>query len=511
MFNRLFSIISSIIIISVCSLHAEQTLYTLRPDSQIQSQDNIFHLDKEGTWQYSIDQSTWTDVQPPFFKTSINELWLKCIFQLNEEQIDTEICLSGSGLGAPTKIYLNNNLIHAQSNSYSAFTFTLPKHYLNEDGTDELLFHQSFKDLHSEGFPNFSRLDGDIHFLGMVRSIYFTFLEEKFIDSFFSKTVKNANSYFIDYGYNILARASEKKNIRIEERFRDQNGQIVFRRAFSFSPGSNPVNNRIPVSHDLLWNPENPNKLSVLILELNDKNQAIRQKRISFGVRHLAANGRQLFLNGAKLQIRGISYHNDLLRLANKNAKEIYEKDLQILKKAKFNAVRFPHHIPDPSFVKLADNMGFLLFFELPIWRYPMAIFQSDQLLETAKGTIKDLRNNYANSPSFIGLSTGQQVPLHDANVQKFMLILNKFSESNLDILTYLSPFPDKNLPSESAADFYTLESWKSISDNLQHLNGFTLSSSISIMPSLRNYSVTPRDTGASAAEPVYDGTRSDL
>ena len=85
-----------------------------------------------------------------------------------------------------------------------------------------------------------------------------------------------------------------------------------------------------------------------------------------FGVRTIAARGRQLLLNGRPLKIRGVNRYDEYGRFGPNPPQGLVEDELRLMKKAGVNLIR-THYPQAPEFLALCDRLGILFLEELPI------------------------------------------------------------------------------------------------------------------------------------------------
>lgn len=475
-----------IIVLSLASFTAAAS-YTFEfdPDRKIDDAE-IIRLDLQARWQYSEGTDIWKSISPPFFFTDQEKIDARCLFRLDSNLANTPLRFVSHGFGCAVRLFLNGNLIHTQPNDFTPFHCEFPGQYLLTDQENELKFELFKPSSEEDGFPAYPMLQKAPEYVGITRPIYVKQTSEEWINHFRQEVRNIGASVSLQYSYDIRLPAITENPVRIEERILNDKDQVIFRRSFRYDQGSNPVRNTVSISKDYLWSPDRPVRLTAQILHLNDANQAIGQRRIPFGIRYLGVAGDNLLLNSEPFKIRGINYHENLLSFEGQNYEQKLKNDLLQIKRMGCNAIRFPHYIPAPRAVEIADSLGLFLFGEIPIWRYPAPLYKSDHLLESAKQSIQNLSTHYSRSAALCGLSLGQQIPLHKATTQKFMLILKRFAESNLNILTLLSSIPGKALPSEPAADIYMFESFGSMHDLTSKQTSFLLDGNISIIQSLR-------------------------
>lgn len=119
------------------------------------------------------------------------------------------------------------------------------------------------------------------------------------------------------------------------------------------------VDNRL--SH---WSPSSPDLYGMLI-HLSAKSGLSDTRYERFGWREFTVNGKDLCLNGEKIELKGDSWHfMGVPQMTRRYAWALYD----MLKAANANAVRF-HAQPYPRFyMELADEMGICVLDESAIW-----------------------------------------------------------------------------------------------------------------------------------------------
>lgn len=85
-----------------------------------------------------------------------------------------------------------------------------------------------------------------------------------------------------------------------------------------------------------------------------------------FGIRSLEFNpDKGIFVNGERIQIKGVNQHHDLGALGAAFNTRAAERQLEILREMGCNAIRFAHNPPAPELLELTDRMGFLVIDEI--------------------------------------------------------------------------------------------------------------------------------------------------
>nr|WP_321298525.1 glycoside hydrolase family 2 TIM barrel-domain containing protein [uncultured Sphaerochaeta sp.] len=94
------------------------------------------------------------------------------------------------------------------------------------------------------------------------------------------------------------------------------------------------------------------------------------QQTVRIGVRtaHFAKEG--FFLNGRKIELVGLNRHQDYPYLGYAAPPSLQVEDACILKELGVNLVRTSHYPQAPSFLDACDELGLLVFEEIPGWQH---------------------------------------------------------------------------------------------------------------------------------------------
>lgn len=146
-----------------------------------------------------------------------------------------------------------------------------------------------------------------------------------------------------------------------------------------------------------LWDIDNPNlyelKIKMKIDNMMDESYVI------FGFRMPEFTSEGFYLNGKKIKLMGLNRHQSFPYVGYAMPKRIQEKDAEILKnELHLNIVRTSHYPQSKHFLNRCDELGLLVFEEIPGWNQ----IGGTEWKNTAKENLKEMIKRDWNHPSII-------------------------------------------------------------------------------------------------------------
>ena len=147
------------------------------------------------------------------------------------------------------------------------------------------------------------------------------------------------------------------------------------------------------------WSPENP-KLYTLRAELLDKHMQVldtQEKRFGFRTVDFRADG--FYLNGKKSFLRGLNRHQCYPYIGYAAPAHLQFEDARILKEELHcNAVRTSHYPQSQHFIDACDELGLMVFTEIPGWQHVGDAAWQEQAVEN----VREMVMQYRSHPSIV-------------------------------------------------------------------------------------------------------------
>lgn len=264
-----------------------------------------------------------------------------------------EILIEFKGVGQSAEVYLNNHLLGRHDGGYSTFRFNITD-YL-EDNNYLLV-----------------KVDNTVNEVVYPQTADFTFYGGIYRDVTLI-AVNKEHFDLLDHGSSGLKVTPKLKEGKafVELEARVTGGTEVRFRIDDYRLNVPVVNNKakgvIEIDNPHLWDGLNDPYLYEVtaLLYLNEERKACAS--VKFGIREYFVDpDKGFFLNGREYPLRGVSKHQDRLGVGNAVSKENLREDIELIKEVGANTIRLAHYQHDQYFYDLCDEVGMVVWAEIP-------------------------------------------------------------------------------------------------------------------------------------------------
>ncbi|MCM1302935.1 MAG: glycoside hydrolase family 2 protein [Lachnospiraceae bacterium] len=399
------------------------------------------YLNRE--WEFTGPQGTVTvDIPHTFVETGYNCFDESCYqmegcyrktFLTEPAWAGKEVLLTVDGAAHCAEVYCNGQKTASHGNGYTAFTVDLSP-YLNFEG--ENLLEIKVDSRETLNIPPFGKVIDYMTYGGIYRDICLTVKEKEHIADLFVRTDavgenraqisvqaalkgcggKNAAVKLFLYEVsesadteNFEENESCGKLVReletLSEKLSSAIGQtnavasfVETKEAIPETSGTNAVIllQKYDLTDIIPWDTEHPQLYfikAVLCVDNMEKDACIL--RTGFRTVRFQADG--FYLNGRKVKLRGLNRHQSFPYFGYAMPRRVQRRDADILKKELgLNAVRTSHYPQSHAFLDRCDELGLLVFTELPGWQY----IGDQEWKKQACRNVKEMVSQYRSHPS---------------------------------------------------------------------------------------------------------------
>lgn len=340
------------------------------------------------------------------------------------------LLLTFEGIAHDSEVYVNGELVGEHHCGYTAFTVDVSKAIkLGEDN----LIVVKVDSREILNVPPFGFVIDYMTYGGIYRDVYLEIKEESYIKDVFVTTKISSDRkksatvtklkiatpspdltvkqylkrYGVDEEYKLLDKSYKLANEMLSDESYNLTNEIIENKNISNKDLTEVAYSNITfeeleliqeTGEVALWDIDNPN-LYYIKTELIKAGEVIDEKVVRFGYRKAVFHPDGFYLNGKKVTIRGLNRHQSYAYVGYAMPQSMQELDADILKKELgVNAVRTSHYPQSHYFLDRCDELGLLVFTELPGWQH----IGDEEWKNQAVKNVEDMILQYRNHTSII-------------------------------------------------------------------------------------------------------------
>ena len=171
---------------------------------------------------------------------------------------------------------------------------------------------------------------------------------------------------------------------------------------------------RFVVNNPKLWAPETPYLYKIKAQVYQENHEILDAKEIKTGLRTIRVSREHGFqLNGQTRKLKGVCLHHDLGPLGAAINKTALIRQIKMLKQMGCDAIRTSHNMPSTWQMDICDSLGMMVMAEsFDMWIYPKC--KNGYALHFREWAERDITNlimNHRNHPSIVMWSIGNEIP----------------------------------------------------------------------------------------------------
>lgn len=387
------------------------------------SQSTTININND--WQYwenhSIDfaeaqnNKAWESIQLPHTwnaKDTVDTVpgyrrsasWYKRELAQSELNANGRTLLYFEGANFETEVYVNSTMVGEHTGGYIGFSFDITP-FLKAHSKNELFVRVSNR-FNRNLIP--SQKSDFFLYGGITRDVWIQHVPETFIDKVHVLTPTVSNDA-ADTKLQLRVESTTKQSAQMTFSLYSPQGEMLaeFTSTKSLNKGSNQIEVDLPtLNKPNLWSPDSPSLYSIQVtLNTKKDNHTVTER---FGYRWFEMRPHQgFFLNGERLLIRGTHRHEEHAGLGAALSNEQHRKDMEMIKNLGANFVRLGHYPQDPEVYRAADELGLLIWDEIPWCRGGKGGLEWEKNTEHYLNTMIQQNRNH---PSIVFWSLGNEI-----------------------------------------------------------------------------------------------------
>ncbi len=279
----------------------------------------------------------------------------KCTYTKIVECQNGKTWIEFKGVNAACTVYINGNKVGSHLGGYSAFRFEItdflssPKNFLTVE-VDNSPLREVYPE--TADFTFYGGIYRDVNLITEVEKQHFSlddcggsglYITPKMNGDVFVKAIISGYETGVKVLYEVF----------------DMDGKLV-------ASAGNRV--KLHVENPHLWNGMEDPYLYTLKATLFMESKVVDCVQSRFGFREVKFDAdKGCFLNGKHIKLKGVSRHQDREGLGNALTINEHREDLELIREVGANSLRLAHYQQAEEFYSLCDEMGFLVWAEVPV------------------------------------------------------------------------------------------------------------------------------------------------
>lgn len=290
-------------------------------------------------------------------------------FHLPEARDGRRVFVDFDGAMIACEVFLNGRKIGENEGGFTPFSFDVTD-YLHEQGDNLLVVRLDSTE--RPDIPPYGHVVDYLTFGGIYRDVWLRYVEPCHMEQVFVRT----NGVLTDspsVKFDVHLSQQDGRTLGLEISLLDAEGQVLYQEVRDVAESDSLVKTEIisGLSGIQNWSLDKP-VLYHLQLKLVQDGQVLDEQKIRFGFRE--AEFRKdggFYLNGERVKLIGVNRHQTYPYIGAAAPARLQRKDAEIVKfELGCNIVRTSHYPQSAPFLDRCDEIGLLVFEEIPGWQH---------------------------------------------------------------------------------------------------------------------------------------------
>ncbi|MBI9009526.1 MAG: glycoside hydrolase family 2 protein [Tenericutes bacterium] len=327
--------------------------------------------------------------------------------EIDEETLQNNLFIEFKAVMNVCKVYLNRELLIVHEGGYTPFTVDITdKALLGENLLQVIVDANEVKNV-----PPFGRFIDYLCFSGIYREVSLLVRPKVYIEQVHVATDEA----------NLLKETEMIANVSVRIKQPEETEYMIKSTVLldDLVIAENVIPNSIvteqyysqAVRDIKRWHPDTP-VLYTLKIDLLENEVVIDTMSQKFGFRTVKFTPEGFLINNKVMKLIGLNRHQSYPYVGYAMPKTIQELDADILKDFGCNIVRTSHYMQSDHFLNRCDEIGLLVFEEIPGWQY----IGDEHFKELTYQNIEVMINSHFNHPSIVtwGIRINESFDDHD-------------------------------------------------------------------------------------------------
>ena len=330
--------------------------------------------------------STWNTERPDLFLYENAAIYTRKFRIIPND--DERIFLHFEGVSYRAYVFLNGVCVGMHDGASTPFTCEVTDIVKNDEDNRLIVFVDASR---SDKRVPMSNTDW-FNYGGLYRDVHIVRTPKAFVNNYFIRLVKGT---YDRIAFDVVVNGEDTGVVTVEI------PELGIKQEVSIKNGNGNVEFD---AKPILWSPENPKLYDVTVSFAED---SVTEK---IGFKEIRVEGRKILLNGEEVFMKGISCHEDHITLGKTTDEATIRETIDIVKNELHGRfIRIAHYPHNRLFSRIADEMGILLWEEIPV--YWAIAFDDPKTYADAANQLEELIIRDRNRASVAIWSVGNENP----------------------------------------------------------------------------------------------------
>ncbi|MCI8482961.1 MAG: glycoside hydrolase family 2 protein [Lachnospiraceae bacterium] len=300
------------------------------------------------------------------------------------------VILTVDGAAHESEVFLNGKKIGEHHCGYTAWSMELTR---NLKLGEENILVVKVDSRESVNIPPFGHVIDYMTYGGIYRDVYLDVKEQNYLrDVFVHSKVKTGARPKV-WAFTETRWKEEAKDCILRQYIR-RKGSEDYQKVWEEGIKGKKCRTSFRVQAPELWDTEHP-ALYEIKTELVQGEKVLDEKVVVCGFRKAEFKTDGFYLNDRKVKLRGLNRHQSYPYVGYAMPRSMQELDADILKRELgLNAVRTSHYPQSHYFLDRCDEIGLLVFTEIPGWQHIGDQAWKDQAVKNVRDMVMQYRNH---------------------------------------------------------------------------------------------------------------------
>ncbi len=366
-----------------------------------------------------LDDSSWSKVNLPHtwnaedcfsedkgYRRGVG--WYRKRLVLGDELNGKRLYLYFEGACQVADVFVNGGAVAHHEGGFSGFAVDITDFVKFGEGVENIIavkvdnsWNKDIAPLGEVGFVVYGGLYRDVWLIA-TDEVHIDVMDEAGPGVYIDTPEVSSASASVRVRGKVVNDSNESKNVRIVNRIFDAENKEVVSVKSSLTIGAGKREEFLQtaeIANPKLWSPDEP-YLYKVCTEVFDGEKLADYVENRLGVRWFKFDANEgFFLNGKHLKLKGTNRHQDYPGRGSALSNELHRKDMELIKQMGANFLRLAHYQQDESVLEAADELGILIWEEIPVTFY----INTDKAFEdNCKVMLREMIYQHYNHPSVI-------------------------------------------------------------------------------------------------------------